>query len=71
MMFLFYRQYRKKRRRRKIHGMNIVAGEIARSVEFGRSAMNPAETITDLERIALTFSNDYKALLNEGYEDEE
>jgi superfamily II DNA or RNA helicase len=50
--------------------VNIVAGEIARSLEFGRSAMNPA-AITDLERIALTFSNDYKALLGEGYEDEE
>ena len=50
--------------------VNIVAGEIARSLEFGRSAMNPA-AITDLERIALKFTNDYKALLGEGYEDEE
>jgi superfamily II DNA or RNA helicase len=50
--------------------VNIIAGEIARSLEFGRSAMNPA-AITDLERIALKFTNDYKALLGEGYEDEE
>jgi superfamily II DNA or RNA helicase len=50
--------------------VNIITGEIARSLEFGRLAMNPA-AITDLERIALKFSNDYKALLGEGYEDEE
>jgi superfamily II DNA or RNA helicase len=50
--------------------LNIIAGEITRSLEFGRSAMNPA-AITDLERIALRFSSDYKALLGEGYEDEE
>ena len=50
--------------------VNIIAGEIARSLEFGKSAMNPA-AITDLERIALKFTNDYKALLGEGYEDEE
>lgn len=50
--------------------LNIIAGEIARSLEFGRSAMNPA-AITDLERIALSFTNDYKALLGGGYEDDE
>lgn len=50
--------------------LNIVGGEITRSVEFGKSALNPA-AITDLERIALRFSDDFKALVNTGYEDEE
>ena len=50
--------------------LNIVAGEIVRAVEFGRSALNPA-AITDLERIALRFATDYKALLSAGYEDDE
>ena len=49
--------------------LNIVGGEITRSLEFGRSALNPA-AITDLERIALRFSDNYKTLLNSGYEDE-
>jgi superfamily II DNA or RNA helicase len=50
--------------------LNILGGEITRAVEFGRSALNPA-AITDLERIALRFTNDYKVLLDAGYEDEE
>lgn len=50
--------------------LNILGGEITRSLEFGKSALNPA-AITDLERIALRFSDDYKALLATGYEDEE
>jgi len=50
--------------------VNILGGEIIRSLEFGRSALNPA-AITDLERIALRYSNDYKALLDMGYEDED
>ena len=50
--------------------LNILGGEITRSLEFGRSALNPS-AVTDLERIALRFSKDYKALLNAGYEDEE
>jgi superfamily II DNA or RNA helicase len=50
--------------------LNILGGEITRSLELGRSALNPA-AITDLERIALRFSKDYKALLNTGYEDDE
>lgn len=50
--------------------LNIVAGEITRSIEFGKSALNPA-AITDLERIALRFTRDYRALVNTGYEDEE
>jgi len=50
--------------------LNIVGGEIIRSIEFGRSALNPA-AITDLERIALRFTNDYKTLLNAGYEEED
>jgi superfamily II DNA or RNA helicase len=50
--------------------LNILGGEITRSLEFGKSALNPA-AITDLERIALRFTKDYKALLGAGYEDEE
>jgi len=50
--------------------LNIIGGEIIRSVEFGRSALNPA-AITDLERISLRFTIDYKALMNAGYEDED
>lgn len=49
--------------------LNILGGEITRSLEFGKSALNPA-AITDLERIALRYSTDYKALLGAGYEDE-
>lgn len=50
--------------------LNIIAGEIVRALEFGRSALNPA-AITDLERIALRFTTDYKALLSAGYEDDD
>ncbi len=50
--------------------LNILGGEITRSLEFGKTALNPA-AITDLERIALRFSKDYKSLLGAGYEDEE
>lgn len=50
--------------------LNILGGEITRSLEFGKSALNPA-AITDLERIALRFTKDYKTLLGAGYEDEE
>jgi superfamily II DNA or RNA helicase len=50
--------------------LNILGGEISRSLEFGNSALNPS-AITDLERIALQFSTDYKALLGAGYEDED
>jgi superfamily II DNA or RNA helicase len=49
---------------------NILGGEITRSLEFGKSALNPA-AITDLERIALRYAKDYKSLLEAGYEDEE
>jgi len=50
--------------------LNILGGEITRSLEFGKSALNPA-AITDLERIALRYAKDYKSLLEAGYEDEE
>jgi superfamily II DNA or RNA helicase len=50
--------------------LNIVAGEIVRAIEFGKSALNPA-AITDLERIALRFAADYKSLMGAGYEEEE
>jgi superfamily II DNA or RNA helicase len=50
--------------------ISIVGGEIARALEFGRSALNPA-AITDLELIASRFTRDYKGLLQAGYEDDE
>jgi hypothetical protein len=50
--------------------LDIIGGELTRAVEFGKSALNPA-AITDLERIALQYSDDYKGLLGAGYEDEE
>lgn len=50
--------------------LNIVGGEITRAIEFGKSALNPA-AITDLERIALLFSADFRLLMNAGYEEEE
>lgn len=50
--------------------LNIVGSEITRSLEFGKSALNPA-AITDLERIALRFTADYKALTGGGYEEDE
>ena len=50
--------------------LNIVAGEITRAIEFGRSGLNPS-AVTDLERIALRFTNDIGTLMNAGYEEEE
>ena len=50
--------------------LNIIGGEITRALEFGKSALNPA-AVTDLERIALRFTKDYKALMDTGYEDDE
>jgi superfamily II DNA or RNA helicase len=50
--------------------LNILAGEITRSLEFAKCALNPA-VITDIERVALRFAMDYKALLDDGYEDED
>jgi superfamily II DNA or RNA helicase len=50
--------------------LDIIRAEIARAIEFGRSALNPA-AITDLERIALHFANDYRALVGTGYEEDE
>jgi superfamily II DNA or RNA helicase len=49
---------------------NILAGEIIRSIEFGKTALNPS-AMTDLHRIALGFSNDYISLINSGYEDDD
>jgi len=50
--------------------LNIVGGEITRALEFGKSALNPA-AITDLERIALRYTADYKALTGTGYEEDD
>jgi len=51
-------------------GSAIVEGELARAVEFGRSAENPS-AITDLELIAQRFGLDLAELSEEGVEDNE
>jgi superfamily II DNA or RNA helicase len=51
-------------------GSAIVEGELARAVEFGRSAENPS-AITDLELIAQRFGLDLGGLSEEGVEDHE
>ena len=50
--------------------LNIIGGEMTRALEFGKSALNPA-AVTDLERIALRFAKDYRALMEAGYEDDD
>ena len=48
----------------------IVAGELARGIQFSRNAENPAAA-TDLERIAIDWGLDWPSLVEEGIEDEE
>lgn len=50
--------------------LNIVVSELARAIEFGGMARNPA-CITDLQLIAVKFGLDYKQFKNVGYEDNE
>ena len=47
----------------------LLAGELARAVEFGRGALNPS-SITDIERIALRFDFDLNTLSETGVEDD-
>jgi superfamily II DNA or RNA helicase len=51
-------------------GNSIIEGELARAVEFGQWAENPA-SITDLQRLALEFSLDVEKLSEGGIEDDE
>ena len=46
----------------------ITAGELARAVEFARSADNPGAA-SDLQQIAIDAGIDWRQLLNEGVED--
>ncbi|WP_235228003.1 DEAD/DEAH box helicase family protein [Oscillibacter valericigenes] len=50
--------------------LSIVAAELSRAIEFGKSAENPA-CITDLQLIALHFGINYEEFLDGGVEDEE
>ena len=50
--------------------LNMLLGELIRSVEFAKSALNPA-AMADLELIAARFAKDFRLLLNAGYEDDE
>lgn len=50
--------------------LSIVVSELARAVEFGSSALNPA-CITDMHLIALKFGVDYKQFESEGFDEDE
>lgn len=54
----------------EIKGASIIRGELARAVEFGRSARNPS-AVTELARIADRFGVDIDMDREEGLEDEE
>lgn len=47
----------------------MLAGELARAVEFGRGALNPS-SITDIDRIAFRFDFDLASLTEAGVEDD-
>ncbi|HLL46157.1 MAG TPA: DEAD/DEAH box helicase family protein [Longimicrobiaceae bacterium] len=47
----------------------LLAGELARAVEFGRGALNPS-SITDIERLAFRFNFDLGTLAESGVEDD-
>lgn len=51
-------------------GNSIIEAELARAIEFGQWAENPA-SITDLQRVALQFSLDVEALSEGGIEDDD
>jgi len=51
-------------------GTAIIEGEIARAIEFGKSALNPS-CITDLERLAIEYKFDIETLKNSGIEDDD
>ena len=50
--------------------LSIIDGELARAIQFGLGAENPA-CISDLKNIAIDFQIDYKDLQNSGFEEEE
>ena len=50
-------------------GLSILEGEIARAIEFGARAINPA-CVADLRRLAAAHGLDWKAAAGGGYEDD-
>ena len=50
--------------------LSIITGELARAIQFGEGAENPA-CVTDLKNIAVDFHIDYKKLNDEGIEEED
>lgn len=51
-------------------GAAILHAEMARALEFSKSALNPS-AIVELRRIAIRYDTDIESLVEEGYEDEE
>jgi len=51
-------------------GASILAGEVARSIEFGKHAINPT-AIVELERLAIRLGLDWTALQGGGFEDDD
>jgi superfamily II DNA or RNA helicase len=51
-------------------GSRMLAGELARAIEFGRGALNPS-SITDIERIAHRFAFDVTRLADAGVEEDD
>lgn len=50
--------------------LSIISGELARAIQFGEGAENPA-CVTDLKNIAVDFHIDYRTLNDEGIEEED
>ncbi len=50
-------------------GVDILAGEMTRAIEFGKNALNPS-SVTELERLALRFGLDFEQLAGSGYEED-
>lgn len=52
---------------RDVPSLSMVKGELARAIEFGRSAVNP-DGVTELQTIAIEFGLDWGELTEEGFE---
>lgn len=50
--------------------MSIIAGELARAIQFGAGAENPA-CVADLKNIAVDYQIDYNSLQNTGFEEDD
>ena len=51
-------------------GLSIISAELARAIEFGKGAENPA-CVTDLKNIALDYQIEYDTIKDGGIEDDE